>query len=334
MAHVIGAYIARRPTFRQAGLRCPIALVDLPQKLAIQPLTLELWSWIHGSEDPERLRYAGVRLSRWSDADDPYLKRLSRDSTVAYIETDYHGGDGEQSAVVARDGDIVYGPRRAPHGPINAALRYLGVRLKGKDLDEFDTLGLRRFRDNGDLVRAYFLRDWLRAYFVLPESSISDFERAGRRQTSLRSELGPGGLYSCPVDEPPENVVESFLIEEALAVHSFELSIEEHWMISNFYRIRRGVETEPARFAELGSALFTETDVQFSIWSAQEARQIAHRLTVETADRREFADFYPYDIPGAHPPDELIKAFPEKVRMLRDCFTATPPGAVGVLAEV
>ncbi len=333
MAHNIHAFIAPRAAVDGVGLECAAALVGLPQGLALLPITGELWSWIHGGTDAGEQRYRNLSLRRWDDADYAFLKSLARDATAAYVETDYFGGGGEQAAVAARGGSIVFGPRRAEHGPVNAALRILGVR-KQKDLDEFDTLGLRLFRDNGKLVRAYYLRDWRRAYYVLPESSIGDLELAARRQMCLRSEHGPGGLYSCPYREPPENTVGSFLSEHAVAERSFPLSLEEHWMISSFYRMQRGVETEPAQFAELASSLFDQTNVQFVIWSGDEARRLAPRLSGDTDDRRDFAGFYPYDIPGAHPPEDLVDAFAGKVRELRETFAATLPCTIGVLVNL
>jgi hypothetical protein len=41
----------------------------------------------------------------------------------------------------------------AANGPINAALRILGVEAKGGE-DEFDTLGLSRFRDDFDWIES------------------------------------------------------------------------------------------------------------------------------------------------------------------------------------
>ncbi len=333
MAHSIQTFIAPRATFADADFGCPAALVELPQNQAALAVTGELWSWIHGDAGANEHGWASVSLKHWDDADYAFLNRLARDAPAAYVETDYFGGAGEQAAVAARDGSVVYGPRRAGHGTINEALRILGVR-KRKDLDEFDTVGLGRFRNNGKLVRAYYLRGWRRYYYILPESAITGLEAAARRQTCLRGELGPGGLYSCPYRKPPENVVGSFLTERAVAVRRFQLSIEEHWMISSFFRMRRGVETEPARFAELASSLYEQTDVQFVIWSGDEAGRVAPRLTGSAEDRREFAGFYPYDIPGAGPPEDLVEAFPDKVRELRETFAATPPGTVGVLINL
>ena len=103
MAHSIQAFVSRHAAFSRAGLTCPTPVVDLPQELAMLPLTQELWAAIHEGEDPDSLRSRSVGLSRWSDADHTFLARLARGTTAAYVETSYHGGDGEQGAIVDTD---------------------------------------------------------------------------------------------------------------------------------------------------------------------------------------------------------------------------------------
>src|SRR5689334_22629581 len=48
---------------------------------------------------------------------------------LAYVETDYWGGSGGQSAMAVVDGRMASGPRRSrgAGGPINSALRAIGV---------------------------------------------------------------------------------------------------------------------------------------------------------------------------------------------------------------
>jgi hypothetical protein len=78
-----------------------------------------------------------------------FAMHLSRASAVAYIETDYFGGAGGQSAIVWRDGQVVFGPANGEAGPINEALQVLGVHADGEG-DEFDALGLGKVRATGD----------------------------------------------------------------------------------------------------------------------------------------------------------------------------------------
>jgi len=85
---------------------------------------------------------------------------ISQHTRVAYIETAYFGGHGEQSSIVWDGGAVVLGPltdstehsswspsqESRPNWPINKALRFLGVKRKGK-ADEFAGLGLEAHRD-------------------------------------------------------------------------------------------------------------------------------------------------------------------------------------------
>ncbi len=92
MAHSIQALIAAHAALDGAGVQCPAALVELPQGLALLAITRELWSWIHGGAGAGKPGFDGVSLKRWDAADHAFLKRLAREATVAYVETDYSGG--------------------------------------------------------------------------------------------------------------------------------------------------------------------------------------------------------------------------------------------------
>lgn len=70
---------------------------------------------------------------------------------LAYIETEYFGGAGAQSATAFVDGSEVMAPQTAHGGagPINQALRRIGVVRTDAD-DEFDTVGLGERRSMAD----------------------------------------------------------------------------------------------------------------------------------------------------------------------------------------
>lgn len=81
---------------------------------------------------------------------------------LAYIETNYFGGTGSQAAAVFAAGAITVRASipvgREPigrDGPINTALRALGVEASAGE-DEFDTVGLGRFRD----LESLGLEEW------------------------------------------------------------------------------------------------------------------------------------------------------------------------------
>lgn len=83
---------------------------------------------------------------------------ISATSPVVYFETDYFGGPGVQAAAAWKDGKILFRPTKSDSisvsrdEPINSALRAIGVVHDPKQLDEFDTVGLGRFRDNEDWI--------------------------------------------------------------------------------------------------------------------------------------------------------------------------------------
>jgi hypothetical protein len=64
--------------------------------------------------------------------------------SFVYVDAEFFGGAGHQSAVGFQDGAPAFGPVAA-RDAINQALRFLGVQPAGKQ-DEFDTVGLFRHR--------------------------------------------------------------------------------------------------------------------------------------------------------------------------------------------
>ncbi len=74
---------------------------------------------------------------------------LSALGPVAYIETDYFGGAGQQAAMVWDAGAVRMPPEQAESGSINIALRLMGV-SRGSAHDEFDAVGLGACRNNED----------------------------------------------------------------------------------------------------------------------------------------------------------------------------------------
>ena len=143
MAYVLEAFIGRPPVLaRLVGESREVAIVDLGQSLSLLPFT-----------DGARR----VLLSTAADlaSPNPPFSCLSRAAALsaqqrsgadglAYVEAEFFGGRGEQSAIVWRGGYLELGPVTAVDA-INRALRALGVQ-SGEAQDEFDTLGLGRHR--------------------------------------------------------------------------------------------------------------------------------------------------------------------------------------------
>lgn len=78
------------------------------------------------------------------------LRAASAGCDVAYIETEYHGGNGGQGALMLSNGESVYGPTwiEEDTGPINEVLKRLGISTKPGKHDAFDAVGLDDWRSN------------------------------------------------------------------------------------------------------------------------------------------------------------------------------------------
>jgi hypothetical protein len=81
------------------------------------------------------------------------LRELSRLGSLAYVETDYFGGVGGQGAAVYSGRAVLMEPEWREAHSINRALALIGVKrhLLG---DQFQALGLGRYRSNDDLIEA------------------------------------------------------------------------------------------------------------------------------------------------------------------------------------
>jgi hypothetical protein len=85
------------------------------------------------------------------------LAACSANGPVAYVEAEFFGGTGTQSAQVWDAGNVVLGPLHLAEGepspadgsPISQALQRLGA-AKGNHVDEFDAVGLGRHRETQD----------------------------------------------------------------------------------------------------------------------------------------------------------------------------------------
>ncbi|WP_194917776.1 hypothetical protein [Catenulispora rubra] len=125
------AVIAAEPVLRTLADGVEhVLLAPLDQGLALLPIT-------------DAVAGSGLLLGDWS-----------MQGAVAYVEADYWGGAGTQSAQVWSGGHMVFGPLSSVEGepfppegsPISQALRLLGAG-KGDFYDEFDAVGLGRHRD-------------------------------------------------------------------------------------------------------------------------------------------------------------------------------------------
>lgn len=148
---IIGAPAAVGPVAQAAGCPTPKAL---PLGLVIAALghdQIDRLTALQSGPYLDGFAYLSERLSA-------VLSDAARVDAIAYVETEYFfGGRGSQSAAVFARGELAFRATlgtgadfAAGKAPINAALERLGV-VASAGSDEFDTLGLARFRSLEDL---------------------------------------------------------------------------------------------------------------------------------------------------------------------------------------
>lgn len=130
----------------------PGTVVRLPGGLGLVPLP--------ASDDTDRVgRFYGLSTSLRER-----LIAASASGPIAYVEAEFFGGVGTQSGIAWSNGSAILGPLHTQNKDdeepgyttssdlaINEVLRLLGVQ-PDPDRDEFDTLGLGRFRETSDWI--------------------------------------------------------------------------------------------------------------------------------------------------------------------------------------
>jgi hypothetical protein len=131
--------------------------VELPQGYGLLPITSHVLDHL-GGDDAGPFGDVFWFLSSGVDA---LARRISLTGGIAYLEAEIFGGTGTQAIVLWRNGQVCLGPvateftATAPdpsssrQWPFNQALRELGVD-RGGAFDEFDALGLGRWRHTED----------------------------------------------------------------------------------------------------------------------------------------------------------------------------------------
>jgi hypothetical protein len=153
MSHYIHGYVATTAILESVAEALPQArLVPLSQGLGFLPvIKVQVAQTDSHSNEPayEQFETLTRRLAA-------IASNLSTMGPLAYIETEYFGGVGTQSAMVWLNGTVIFGPLltdAAREGAINQALRCLGV-VSGAHLDEFDAIGLGQHRSNEEWVES------------------------------------------------------------------------------------------------------------------------------------------------------------------------------------
>ena len=159
MGHAIQIFVAplrALRAFQQAVPEVQLYALTPAAPLLVLPLTEDLHDALHRAYGTGEWLERGPRLT---SSDLAFAANASVAGALAYLETDYFGGTGEQSAVVWQYGRLSFGPAhmasdapRPPHlRPINAALKALGL-IAARGLDEFDTFGLGHYRSNDAII--------------------------------------------------------------------------------------------------------------------------------------------------------------------------------------
>lgn len=134
-----------------AAARAPHGLpaVALPHGVTMLPITAQVIDGLpagHPSPDREDHR----PFWKFDRALEAVVLAASRFGRVAYVEADFFGGVGTQTAATWQAGTVVMAPKhRDGLGPINEALRFLGV-VPAPGQDEFEAVNLGRFRHTED----------------------------------------------------------------------------------------------------------------------------------------------------------------------------------------
>lgn len=127
---------------RARTARC--RMLRLSQGFVLMPISESLFDELGDVAPPDAV---GDGFTRLSQGVVQLARELSTLGPVAYVETDYFGGVGVQSAAAWMNGEEAMPPTSHASDVINAALQTIGVR-RDASMDEFDAAGLGRFRSN------------------------------------------------------------------------------------------------------------------------------------------------------------------------------------------
>lgn len=153
LAHAINGFIGREDDLRAAARTLPEGWIcPLHGGLAFLPVRQVGPSREQPAKRYEQFAYLTEPMADWAC-------EQSRRFPILYLETEYFGGLGTQSAIVWQEGAVVFGPAQTDERTlpvdraINSGVRQLGV-ARGKSADEFSALGLDRYRQNEDWIAA------------------------------------------------------------------------------------------------------------------------------------------------------------------------------------
>ena len=145
MAYVLSAFLGDREAMsRLAQHLAGCRVLELPQGITMIPFN-EVARRAAGTMPPRDEAGPGWPFSDVERHAVESLVRVAGLGKIVYVEVEYFGNAGGQSAIGWQDGQCCFGPKHAPAGIVNEAMRFLGVQA-AKGQDEFDTLGLGKHR--------------------------------------------------------------------------------------------------------------------------------------------------------------------------------------------
>ncbi|OAR26643.1 hypothetical protein A8W25_31595 [Streptomyces sp. ERV7] len=150
MSYVLTAVIARTSLLTAVTKGTATAhVVELRQGLALVPMSAALSDEVADATAERRTDFWNLPAGF-----DRVLADWSKEGPVAYVESEYFGGMGEENVAVWRDGQLALGPLHlvepeplpAEGTPVCRALRELGAVAGTRD-DEFESVGLGEHRN-------------------------------------------------------------------------------------------------------------------------------------------------------------------------------------------
>jgi len=202
MPYELNAVIGRFDLLRSqtAGIQ-EAAVAPLRQRMGLVPVTKRLLEELtcsrtdHDDTAPEHQPFTVM-----SPAFEKTLGYWARRGSIAYVEADFHGGDGYQTAAVWRPDATVWGPAHTSDftgpregWPINAALALLDVVPSGSEEpdyhDLFLELGLGREQDMDGWQSAGRTARWATTYDEWHEEQLAEHERTARAAAEFEKSI-------------------------------------------------------------------------------------------------------------------------------------------------
>lgn len=149
MGHRVTAIVSSRPAV-ESILRSALGLVAVPLVDGFSLIPLDDDALDSVASDFTRPADGFIYLSPSLGS---FLADHSRHAALVYFETEYSGGHGTQAAAAYQDGQLLPPTPTRGDGAINRALKCLGIAQHG-DLDEFDSIGISRFRHTSDWIES------------------------------------------------------------------------------------------------------------------------------------------------------------------------------------